>query len=452
MHVSSFQSPIKRLASYFAFPVVQRTSLIGLKILLIVFISLFLIQCSLPSSTSSSPDQSTVSQPEGDPEKGYQALVNSGYVSCGIPESMSNLVYMGDENDRIEGRNELNQDLPYFWTKYEAPSGVNLIVANCLSCHAAHFNDQLIIGLGDIYQDYAQDLSRVAQASLRVIDQLVESQEEIDEFTKFTTRSLAIADYARTLTIGVNPAMSVTAGIMTHLDPKTLSWSESPLLDTPDSYRELVVASNPPPWWWYKKKTKMFYSASGGGRHVAWSMLASSMCLDNQKQAEEIAQLFPDILAYIRSIPAPEYPWSVQNDLLEQGERIFEQNCASCHGTYGMQWTYPERVIPLDEIGVDDQMAIRMFEADLFHDWVDRSFFGTESVATPELGYVAPPLDGVWATAPYLHNGSVPTLEALLDSSLRPQCWTWSYDSTDYNQETLGWNFEASECHDQITT
>ena len=28
--------------------------------------------------------------------------------------------------------------------------------------------------------------------------------------------------------------------------------------------------------------------------------------------------------------------------------------------------------------------------------------------------YRARPLDGVWATAPYLHNGSVPTLEDML--------------------------------------
>jgi hypothetical protein len=29
-------------------------------------------------------------------------------------------------------------------------------------------------------------------------------------------------------------------------------------------------------------------------------------------------------------------------------------------------------------------------------------------------GYLCPPLDGIWARAPYLHNGSVPTLDALL--------------------------------------
>ena len=88
--------------------------------------------------------------------------------------------------------------------------------------------------------------------------------------------------------------------------------------------------------------------------------------------------------------------------------------------------------------------------ASIFHEWIERSAFGEAASATPELGYVAPPLDGVWATAPYLHNGSVPTLAALLDSRLRTPCWTWSYDSHDYDFEALGWRASPSQCHQEI--
>ena len=41
--------------------------------------------------------------------------------------------------------------------------------------------------------------------------------------------------------------------------------------------------------------------------------------------------------------------------------------------------------------------------------------------STETAGYQAPPLDGVWATAPYFHNGSVPTLYHVLNSKARPQ-------------------------------
>jgi hypothetical protein len=56
-------------------------------------------------------------------------------------------------------------------------------------------------------------------------------------------------------------------------------------------------------------------------------------------------------------------------------------------------------------------------------------------------GYQAPPLDGVWATAPYLHNGSVPTLHHLLKSGDRPRVFTRSYRTgvDDYDAERVGW-------------
>ena len=43
------------------------------------------------------------------------------------------------------------------------------------------------------------------------------------------------------------------------------------------------------------------------------------------------------------------------------------------------------------------------------------------------MGYQAPPLDGIWATAPYFHNGSAPTVYDVLNSKTRPKLFTRSY-------------------------
>ncbi len=390
-------------------------------------------------------------QTEGDPELGYTALINNGYVSCGIPKSLSHLIYLGVEADRIPGRNEQNQDMPYFWTSITSETGVELIVGNCLACHASRFNGELIIGLGDVRRDYTDDFSAVLTTALAFSSTLVDSEEEQAEFEKFVTRAQALAPYSMTRTRGLNPAVSITAGIMEHLDPVTLSWSEEPLLVVPAPYKEHVGGLSVPPWWWHKKKNAMFYSASGAGNHVAWAMLASSMCIEGDGQAEEIASYFPDILAYIDSIEAPEYPWSIDAELALQGKEVFETHCSSCHGTYGEEEYYPNRVVHIDEVGTDPELAVLMFEAEVFHQWMDDSYYGQHSWARPAMGYIAPPLDGVWATAPYLHNSSIPTIAALLDSSTRPTCWTWSYDTTDYDPTTLGWNFQETSCHDAIT-
>jgi len=61
------------------------------------------------------------------------------------------------------------------------------------------------------------------------------------------------------------------------------------------------------------------------------------------------------------------------------------------------------------------------------------------------MGYIAPPLDGIWVTAPYLHNGSVPTLEALLNSDLRPKYWSRDFDKPEYDYQKLGWKYTKEE-------
>src|SRR5262249_15567566 len=62
-------------------------------------------------------------------------------------------------------------------------------------------------------------------------------------------------------------------------------------------------------------------------------------------------------------------------------------------------------------------------------------------------GYQAPPLDGVWATAPYFHNGSAPTVYHVLNSKARPKAFTRPYGTgkEDYDPEKWGWKVQVLE-------
>jgi hypothetical protein len=60
----------------------------------------------------------------------------------------------------------------------------------------------------------------------------------------------------------------------------------------------------------------------------------------------------------------------------------------------------------------------------------------------PFPGYMPPPLDGIWATAPFLHNGSVPNIELVLNSAARPAVWKRaSMDSAIFDETTLGFPY-----------
>ena len=81
-------------------------------------------------------------------------------------------------------------------------------------------------------------------------------------------------------------------------------------------------------------------------------------------------------------------------------------------------------------------------------DWFNTSWFAKgdhPARLVPFNGYVAPPLDGVWITAPYLHNGSVPTIEALLDSRKRPTYWSRKFSKPEYDYTRLGWVYTEEE-------
>ena len=52
-------------------------------------------------------------------------------------------------------------------------------------------------------------------------------------------------------------------------------------------------------------------------------------------------------------------------------------------------------------------------------------------------GYAGMPLDGIWLRAPYLHNGSVPTLRALLFLDERPARFYRAYDVYDWRARGL---------------
>src|SRR5690606_38782617 len=75
-----------------------------------------------------------------------------------------------------------------------------------------------------------------------------------------------------------------------------------------------------------------------------------------------------------------------------------------------------------------------------------------------ERGYNTPSLYGTWLMAPYLHNGSVPTIWHLLRPDQRPDVWRTrlvggsdqdrGFDTSlaNYDFENLGWKFDVLNC------
>lgn len=201
-----------------------------------------------------------------------------------------------------------------------------------------------------------------------------------------------------------------------------------------------------PAWWLLKKKRTMYHVGSTDARSVRSLMQFLMHPLTTPGEFAKHEPAFRDIQQYLMSIEPPKYPFPVDGELAKKGKVVFEANCATCHGTYGEKWTYPNRVIPLAEIGTDPTRFNNI--GPKFAEAYNRSWFaaeggwllGSQPIRATK-GYQSPPLDGIWATAPYFHNGSVPTLEGVLNTEARPTRFTRSFGTAeaDYDKDRVGW-------------
>jgi cytochrome c5 len=166
-------------------------------------------------------------------------------------------------------------------------------------------------------------------------------------------------------------------------------------------------------------------------------------------------------------LDAPKWPWPIDRALARSGEALFEQNCKECHAVRTGAFRSPSHrtwATPIADVGTDSKehelltqraktgvlegapkltsIGERFGEEDTAITILSAAVTGaiaqrivmppqtpqaarvaaarpeatqTQMFAAPtEAAYESRVLKGVWAAAPYLHNGSVPTLAELL--------------------------------------
>ena len=133
---------------------------------------------------------------------------------------------------------------------------------------------------------------------------------------------------------------------------------------------------------------------------------------------------------YLSELPPPKYPFLIDAARADTGKVLFDANCAACHAS-----ELTGRPLPLADVGTDrgrldswnKGAAIKANQV------VKEMGLERRGLVEEDLqGYIVPFLDGIWLKAPYLHNGSVPTLRDLLEPAAgRPKVFWRGYDLYD---------------------
>ena len=383
-------------------------------------------------------------QRTGDAAKGYEYLTTGDYLKSGIPYSLFIMGAPKDTNNFLQ-RSGLNKYLPHDFTAVKAPNGEQIVAPNCLQCHSQIFDGKLVVGLGNSFSDFTINRESTALLAEKFLKNMTgNNAKKYDAAKNFITALKAISPKLITSTKGVNLADGLAALLVSHRDPQTLQWSERNLLSLPDE----IIPTDVPAWWLLKKKHGMFYNGFGRGDFGRFLMASNLLTVTDTTEAIEVDSHFNDVLAFINSIQPPKYPKAIEESLSSKGEKIFNAGCSGCHGTYGEGGKYPNLLIPESIIKTDSALYTSNYSNPQFVDWFNKSWFTSgdhPAQLVPYRGYIAPPLDGVWITAPYLHNGSVPDLEAMLNSKKRPAYWQRNFTKQDYNYEIPGWNYEEKD-------
>lgn len=313
---------------------------------------------------------------------------------------------------------------------------------NCFACHAGVVNGVVVAGLAS--NSVIQRPTELTDVRGNVV--------RGDNYGQYAVWNLAasLADPAKT-------------GLLT-------SDEETPL-------KELMRNTTRPPvqampWWTMKYKERDYWYGDGNPYDAAHFSLNFSIGNErvNERHAKHVADT-AKALAFARETHSPIFPETLDAELVKTGEAIFHGRllpedtstyaaCFQCHGEYSRNPSVTDFSVPgswtvnysgsqmLRNVGTDPSYSevIRDFEPIIEHLAKLAPYY--EAQGTPELtpvdrpltgiGYVPPPLVGVWTTAPYFHNGSVPTIEAVLNSALRPEVWARDPSPHAYDLENVG--------------
>ncbi len=195
-----------------------------------------------------------------------------------------------------------------------------------------------------------------------------------------------------------------------------------------------------PQVWNQKPREGMYLHWDGNNNQIRERNYAAAMAIGATPKSV-IQPSFQKVTDFLLTLQPAPYPFPVDQAAVDRGRPIFSQNCANCHAFGGSK---TGQVTDISEIRTDrhrlDSFTPALVEK--LHS-INQPPFVFDAYRKTN-GYANVPLDGIWARGPYLHNASVPNLQALLSpEDQRPTTFYIGYDV--YDPDHVGFISQGPE-------
>ena len=325
--------------------------------------------------------------------------------------------------------------------------GTDVFTMSCATCHSGQLFGKSVLGMSKRFPRANAFFIKGVQASRyynsRVFQNLTKATDDEMFYLERSLENLKSVGLKMPLALGLDTSLAQVSLSLNKRKPDEWATKSSYFENNPrpDILNSTPGDSKPAVWWNLKYKTRWLSDGSvvSGNpivTNILWNEIGRGSDLEDLEEwIKNNEQKVKELTTAVFSIEAPRIEDFFDVSLLDEtkvlkGERLFNQACSKCHGTYTKNWSlkefddspwservktfkvnYPKPTKVVD-VGTDPYRYTSMKSLEKLN--ALKISKDHQVVIQSQKGYVPPPLVGIWARWPYFHNNSIPNLCALM--------------------------------------
>lgn len=350
--------------------------------------------------------------------------------------------------------NGVRPDHPIGFGLQERKEGVGFTIS-CAECHAGRLFGKTVLGMTNRFPKanatFVMSKFALQFTSPALFQFMTGATDGEAELLRMSQKSIKAVGPKDPLVVGLDTSLAQVALSLArrNADDYATQSDRYELFPRKDRLADHPADSKPAVWWNTKYKNRWLSDGSvvSGNpiyTNILWNEVGRGSDLKAlEKWLSENDKTIREITTAVFSSEAPKYTdFFSESDIdlasAQKGERLFNETCSRCHGTYEKDWNqknYPTVNVKYKnkvyDVGTDSLRYEGMKSLEKLNDLTISK--KNHILIRAQKGYISPPLVGIWARWPYFHNNSVASLcEVLTRSDLRQKVY-YAMEANDKN-------------------